>query len=63
MRVMRDVDGGASTLLGDVSQFELQYFDRDGRVTTDLSEVVRVRVAIQAGRQGARLVRDVAIRM
>lgn len=63
MRVMRDVDGGASTLLGDVSQFELQYFDRDGRVTTDLSEVVRVRLAIQAGRQGSRLVRDVAIRM
>ncbi len=63
MRVMRDVDGGASTLLGDVSQFELQYLDRDGRMTTDLSEVVRVRVAIQAGRQGSRLVRDVAIRM
>ena len=63
MRVMRDVDGGASTLLGDVSRFELQYFDRDGRVTTDLSEVVRVRAAIQAGRQGSRLVRDVAIRM
>jgi hypothetical protein len=48
---------------GDVSEFELQYLDRNGRVTSNLSEVVRVRAAIQAGRQGSRLVRDVAIRM
>ncbi len=63
MRVMRDVDGGASTLIGDVRQFELQYVDRDERVTTDLSEVVRVRVTVRAGRQESSLVRDVAIRM
>jgi hypothetical protein len=63
LRVLRDVDGGASTLLGDVSEFELQYLDRNGRVTSNLSDVVRVRAAIQVGRQGSRLVRDVAIRM
>ena len=27
-RLMREVDGGASTLLGDVSSFRLQYFNR-----------------------------------
>ncbi len=63
MRVMRDVDGGVSTLLGDACRFELQYLDKAGRVTTDLSQVVRVRVTIQAGRQGSMLVRDVAVRM
>ena len=63
LRVMRDVDGGSSTLLGDVRRFELQYLDRNGAVATEVGEVVRVRVTIQAGRQGSMLLRDVAIRM
>ena len=63
MRLMRDVDGGASTLLGDVGRFELQYLDKNGSVTADVREVVRVRVAIQAGRQGSTVMRDVGVRM
>lgn len=63
LRVMRDVDGGSSTLLGDVRRFELQYLDRNGAVATEVGEVVRVRITIQAGRQGSTLLRDVAIRM
>lgn len=62
-RLMREVDGGASTLLGDVSGFQLQYFNRSGEPTTDVREVVRVRVTIQVGRQGSMLSRDIAIRL
>ena len=63
LRLMREVDGGASTLLGDVSEFQLQYFNRDGHVTTDVREMVRVRVTLQVGRQGSLMSRDIAIRM
>ncbi|MDR4478383.1 MAG: prepilin-type N-terminal cleavage/methylation domain-containing protein [Nitrospira sp.] len=63
MRLMRDVDGGASTLVSDVGRFELQYLNNNGTMTTDAREVVRVRVTIQVGRQGSMLRRDVAIRM
>jgi len=50
-------------LLGDVNEFQLQYFNRDGHVTTDAREMVRVRVTIEVGRQGSLISRDIAIRM
>ncbi|MCC2640445.1 MAG: exported protein of unknown function [Nitrospira sp.] len=62
MRLMREVDGGASTLLGDVGGFQLHYLNKEGGVTTDSREIVRVRVTIQVGRQGSMLTRDIAIR-
>ncbi|WHZ24143.1 MAG: hypothetical protein OJF47_003255 [Nitrospira sp.] len=62
MRLMREVDGGVSTLLADVGGFQLHYVNREGLVTTDLREIVRVRVTIQAGRKGSMLAREVAIR-
>jgi prepilin-type N-terminal cleavage/methylation domain-containing protein len=62
MRLMREVDGGASTLLADVGRFQMQYLNKDGNTTTDSREVVRVRVTIQAGRQGLILMRDISIR-
>jgi len=62
MRLMRDVDGGASTLLADVGGFQFHYLNKEGSVTTDSREVVRVRVTIQVGRQGSMLTRDIAIR-
>jgi prepilin-type N-terminal cleavage/methylation domain-containing protein len=62
-RLMREVDGVASTVLSDVSGVQLQYFNRSGGMATDTRDVVRVRVAIQVGRQGSRLSRDIAVRM
>ncbi|MCW5800164.1 MAG: hypothetical protein LZF60_90052 [Nitrospira sp.] len=62
-RLMREVDGVASTVLNDVSGVQLQYFNRNGGMTNDARDVVRVRVTIQAGRQGSKLSRDIAIRM
>ncbi len=62
-RLMREVDGVASTVLNDVSDLQLQYFNRSGGVVNDARDVVRVRVMIQVSRQGLRLSRDIAIRM
>lgn len=62
-RLMREVDGVASTMLSEVRGFELQYFNRSGGMTTDVRDVVRVRVTIQVGQQGSMLSRDIAIRM
>ncbi len=48
-RLMRMVDGVASTLIGDVARFHLTYVGRDGRVTTDPARVARVRLELAAG--------------
>ena len=63
LRLMREVDGGASTLLADVGEFQLQYLNKEGRTTTDSREVVRVRVTIWVGQERSVLVRDIAIRI
>jgi prepilin-type N-terminal cleavage/methylation domain-containing protein len=62
MRLMREVDGVASTLLADVEVFQLHYVDRTGVETTDAKETVRLRVTIQVGSKGSMLTREVAIR-
>ena len=62
-RLMREVDGGASTLLADVGEFQLHYLNKEGRVTTYLREVVRVRVTIWVRQERSILVRDIAIRI
>ena len=61
-RLMRDVDGGASTLLADMERFQLQYLNREGRMTNDIREVVRIRVTIEMGQKNGALMRDIAIR-
>ncbi len=62
VRLMRDVDGGTSTLLSDVRRVHLRYFNRHGGVTEDVREMVRVQATIEVGTQGATLSREIAIR-
>lgn len=62
-RLMREVDGVASTVLSDVHIVQLQYFNGSGGMTNDARDVVRVRVTIQMDRQELTLSRDIAIRM
>jgi prepilin-type N-terminal cleavage/methylation domain-containing protein len=61
-RLMREVDGGASTLLTDVQEFQLRYLDSDGHFTTDSRQVARIRVTIGVGHERSRLMRDIAVR-
>lgn len=62
-RLMREVDGVASTVLSDVRGLTLHYFNRNGSTATDARDVVRVRATIRVGQQGSMLSRDIAIRM
>ncbi|MEW6246799.1 MAG: hypothetical protein AB1555_08835 [Nitrospirota bacterium] len=61
-RVMRMVDGGAGTLIGDVAHFELKYFDREGRPAHALDRVARVRVEVAVGRGRAIVTHDIGLR-
>lgn len=59
--VMREVDGGASTLIGEITGFRLRYLDRDGMRTADPSRVALVRIEAAAG-GGHAVVRNVWVR-
>jgi len=60
--VMRDVDGGANPLIGNIERFELAYFDRDGRPTHDPLRVTRVRIEAAVGDSRKTVARDVGLR-
>ena len=47
--LMRQVDGGASTLIGDVTRFALHYLGRDGKPTQDHIRVARVLIELAVG--------------
>lgn len=61
-RVMRSVDGGANPLIGELSRFQLTYFDRDGAPATDPSRVARVRVEAAVGGEPVPVVREIRLR-
>jgi hypothetical protein len=61
-RIMRMVDGGAGTLIGDVAHFELKYFDREGRPARAPDRVARVRVEVAVGRGRAIVTHDIGLR-
>jgi hypothetical protein len=44
--LMRMVDGGAGTLMGEIGLFRLSYLDGGGRPTLDPGQVLRVRVEV-----------------
>ena len=60
--LMRQVDGGASTLVGDVTWFRLGYLDKDGKPTQDPARVARVRVELSVGSDRRVLMREIGLR-
>jgi prepilin-type N-terminal cleavage/methylation domain-containing protein len=61
-RLMRDVDGGASTLLGGVATFRFDYLTRQGTLTTDSRTATQVRITVGMDNDTLSLSRDVALR-
>lgn len=61
-RVMRDVDGGISTLMSGVDVFRLEYFDNRGVPTTDSRSVARIRVRAGLRSAGSDMVREIGVR-
>jgi len=60
--LMRQVDGGASTLIGDVTWFRLVYLDPEGKRTQDPARVARVRVEVSGGGDRRVLTKDIGLR-
>lgn len=60
--VMRQVDGGANTIIGDVSVFQLIYLNRQGMPTTDAGSVSRVRISLTSGRDRQGIVSEIGLR-
>jgi len=60
--LMRQVDGGANSLISDISSFQLRYLNKDGQPTWDASRITRVRLEVAVG-NGRRTFRsEVALR-
>ena len=60
--LMRQVDGGASTLIGDVTWFRLVYLDQEGKLTRDPTRVARVHVEVSVGGDRRVLTKDIGLR-
>jgi hypothetical protein len=61
-RVMREVDGGAGTLISGIDVFRLDYFTRTGLPTSDPALVARIRVTARLRASGGAAVQEVGIR-
>ena len=62
-RVMRDVDGGAGTLISGIEEFRLDYFTKSGSPTRDPALVARVRMTARFRGNGGEAVQEVGLRL
>ncbi len=60
--LMRQVDGGAGTLIGGVASFQVRYFDENGSRTTDPALVDRIHIALQVENIPRQLTYEVSLR-
>lgn len=60
--LMRQVDGGINTIIGDVTHFQLNYFNRQGQPTSDAASVSRVRIDLAVGHDRQGVVSEVGLR-
>lgn len=64
-KLMRSVDGGAASLMGELTKVEFQYFTEQRNPTTDAAQIRRVRLTVEpSSRQTAHrpIMQDVALR-
>lgn len=62
MKLMRMVDGGANSLIGDLEDLHFSYWDEHGHATQQPSLVKRVVLEIASNRQAHRMMREVTFR-
>ena len=60
--LMRQVDGGANSLIGDMARFQLAYLGNDGKLTHDPALVARVRVDVAVGDGRRTMTSEVGLR-
>jgi type II secretory pathway component PulJ len=62
VKLMRMVDGGANTLIGDLEDLHFSYWDEHGHVTRQPSLVKRVVLEIESNHSSHRMMREVSLR-
>lgn len=62
LRLLRQVDGGASVLVGDIREARFSYWDENGRAVTQPAFVKLVVVEVMLSDQGIRAVRGISLR-
>jgi hypothetical protein len=62
LRLLRQVDGGASVLVRDIREARFSYRDEMGQVATELARVKLVIVEVTIAGQGIRSVREMSLR-
>jgi type II secretory pathway component PulJ len=62
IKLMRMVDGGANTLIGDLDDLHFSYWDEHGHVTQQPSLVKRVVLEIESNHSLHRMMREVSLR-
>lgn len=61
-QLMRQIDGGAGVLIGDLRSVRLSYWDEWGRAVSDLNRITRVTVELVLGAGEFRVFREVTVR-
>jgi len=62
LRLLRQVDGGASVLVGDIREARFSYWDENGQTVTQPALVKLVVVEVMLSDQGLRAVREISLR-
>ena len=62
LRLLRQVDGGASVLVGDIREARFSYWDASGQAVTQPAFVRRVVVEVMMSDRGMDAVRDISLR-
>jgi hypothetical protein len=60
---LRQIDGGASVMAGDLARVRLSYWDAQGRPTMQPNSVRRIVVEIALAGRAVNEVREIALRM
>ena len=62
LRLLRQVDGGASVLVGDIREARFSYWDEMGQAVTEPALVKLVVVEVTMSNRGVRAVREISLR-
>jgi hypothetical protein len=62
LRLLRQVDGGASVLVGDIREARFSYWDENGQAATEPAQVRLVVVEVLMSDRGIRAVREMSLR-
>ena len=62
LRLLRQVDGGASVLVGDIREARFSYWDENGQAVTQPASVKLVIVEVMLSDRGIRAVRGISLR-